>query len=94
MTADVPVGCYLSGGIDSCSILGLASASTQTSVKAFTIGFDSDDYDETRAREMAEATDADHHIMALKANDLYDLFVKTYGIPSGRSTTRWVLLST
>ena len=78
MTADVPVGCYLSGGIDSCSILGLASASTQTSVKAFTIGFDSDDYDETPiAREMAEATDADHHIMALKANDLYDHFVKT-----------------
>lgn len=78
MTADVPVGCYLSGGIDSCSILGLASASTQTSVKAFTIGFDSDDYDETPiAREMAEATQADHHIMALKANDLYDHFVKT-----------------
>ncbi|WP_404399461.1 asparagine synthase (glutamine-hydrolyzing) [Idiomarina seosinensis] len=78
MTADVPVGCYLSGGIDSCSILGLASASTQTSVKAFTIGFDSADYDETPiAKEMAEATQADHHIMALKANDLYDHFVKT-----------------
>ena len=78
MTADVPVGCYLSGGIDSCSILGLASASTQTSVKAFTIGFDSDDYDETPiAKEMAEATNADHHIMRLNANDLYDHFVKT-----------------
>ncbi|MCK7458323.1 asparagine synthase (glutamine-hydrolyzing) [Idiomarina aminovorans] len=78
MTADVPVGCYLSGGIDSCAILGLASASTQTSVKAFTIGFDSADYDETPiAQEMAEATHADHHIMRLKADDLYDHFVKT-----------------
>lgn len=78
MTADVPVGCYLSGGIDSCAILGLASASTQTSVKAFTIGFDSADYDETPiAEEMAEATSADHHIMRLNANDLYDHFVKT-----------------
>lgn len=78
MTADVPVGCYLSGGIDSCAILGLASASTQTSVKAFTIGFDSADYDETPiAEEMAEATKADHHIMRLKADDLYDHFVKT-----------------
>ncbi|MGM0429173.1 MAG: asparagine synthase (glutamine-hydrolyzing) [Pseudomonadota bacterium] len=78
MTADVPVGCYLSGGIDSCAILGLASASTQTSVKAFTIGFDSSDYDETPiAEEMAEATQADHHIMRLKADDLYDHFVKT-----------------
>jgi len=78
MTADVPVGCYLSGGIDSCAILGLASASTQTSVKAFTIGFDSADYDETPiAEEMAAATKADHHIMRLKADDLYDHFVKT-----------------
>ena len=38
MVADVPVGCYLSGGIDSCSILGLASAVSQSPVKAFTIG--------------------------------------------------------
>ncbi|RUO65149.1 asparagine synthase (glutamine-hydrolysing) [Pseudidiomarina planktonica] len=78
LTADVPVGCYLSGGIDSCAILGLSAAATQTSVKAFTIGFDSAAYDETPiAQEMAEATKADHHIMRLKANDLYDHFVKT-----------------
>ncbi|MFC0445129.1 asparagine synthase (glutamine-hydrolyzing) [Pseudidiomarina halophila] len=78
LTADVPVGCYLSGGIDSCAILGLSAAGTQTSVKAFTIGFDSSEYDETPiAQEMAEATGADHHIMRLNADDLYDHFVKT-----------------
>jgi asparagine synthase (glutamine-hydrolysing) len=47
LEADVPVACYLSGGIDSCSILGLSSASQQSPVKAFTIGFDDKDYDET-----------------------------------------------
>jgi asparagine synthase (glutamine-hydrolysing) len=43
LEADVPVGCYLSGGIDSCSILGLATGMQQSHVKAFTIGFDDAD---------------------------------------------------
>lgn len=78
LTADVPVGCYLSGGIDSCSILGLSAAASQEPIKAFTIGFDSADYDETPiAREMAEATDADHHVMTLNSDDLYDHFETT-----------------
>lgn len=78
LEADVPVGCYLSGGIDSCSIIGLATASTQGAVKAFTIGFDSADYDETPiAKEMAEATGADHEILRLNATHLYDHFEET-----------------
>ncbi|MEC4090237.1 asparagine synthase (glutamine-hydrolyzing) [Pseudoalteromonas rubra] len=78
LTADVPVGCYLSGGIDSCAILGLSSAAAQSPIKAFTIGFDSTDYDETPiAREMAAATQADHHIMTLSGDELYDHFEQT-----------------
>ena len=78
MEADVPVGCYLSGGIDSCSIVGLAAASTQGSVKAFTIGFDSADYDETPiATEMAEAVGAEQEILRLNADHLYDHFEET-----------------
>ncbi len=78
LEADVPVACYLSGGIDSCSILGLSSASQQSAVKAFTIGFDDSDYDETPiAREMARATGADQDVMLLKADHLYDNFVET-----------------
>src|SRR5690606_14844122 len=46
LEADVPVGCYLSGGIDSCSTLGLATAMQQSHVKAFTIAFEDDAYDE------------------------------------------------
>ncbi|MEW8497539.1 MAG: asparagine synthase (glutamine-hydrolyzing), partial [Candidatus Thiodiazotropha taylori] len=64
LEADVPVGCYLSGGIDSCSILGLAAAARQNPVKAFTIGFDNKDYDESPiAREMAVSTGADQDLM-------------------------------
>lgn len=72
MVADVPVGCYLSGGIDSCSILGLASAVSQSPVKAFTIGFDDKRYDESPiAKEMADATGAQQDVMRLSGQELY-----------------------
>ena len=78
LEADVPVGCYLSGGIDSCAIVGLAGASTQGSVKAYTIGFDSDDYDETPiATEMAEAVGAEQDILRIESDHLYDHFEET-----------------
>ncbi|MCG7956110.1 MAG: asparagine synthase (glutamine-hydrolyzing) [Candidatus Thiodiazotropha endolucinida] len=78
LEADVPVGCYLSGGIDSCSILGLAAAARQNPVKAFTIGFDNKDYDESPiAREMAVSTGAYQDLMMLDASHLYDNFVET-----------------
>ncbi len=79
LVADVPVGCYLSGGIDSCSMLGLAAACRQDAVKAFTIGFDNKDYDETEiAREMARSVGADQDVLALDAGHLYDHFVETH----------------
>lgn len=78
LEADVPVGCYLSGGIDSCSILGLASAVQQSPVKAFTIGFDNADYDETPiAQEMARSAGADQDVLHLDATHLYDHFEET-----------------
>ncbi|SDE19481.1 asparagine synthase (glutamine-hydrolyzing) [Kordiimonas lacus] len=78
LEADVPVGCYLSGGVDSCSILGLSAAMRQNPVKAFTIGFTDKAYDETPiAQEMAAATGADQDILRLDANQLYGHFEKT-----------------
>ena len=78
LEADVPVACYLSGGIDSCSILGLSAASQQSPVKAFTIGFDDVRYDETAiAREMAQSVGADQDVMTLQADHLYDNLVET-----------------
>ncbi len=78
LEADVPVACYLSGGIDSCAILGLSAACQQSPVKAFTIGFDDAAYDETGiAREMARSVGADQDVMMLNAGHLYDNFVET-----------------
>ncbi len=79
LEADVPVGCYLSGGIDSCCILGLATGAMQSPTKAYTISFDDDAYDEAPiAREMAESMGADQEVINLKAADLYgENYVKT-----------------
>ncbi|GLX78467.1 asparagine synthetase B [Thalassotalea insulae] len=78
LNADVPVGCYLSGGIDSCSILGLASATAQEKIKTFTIAFDNADYDETPiATEMAQSVGAEQEILTLNADLLYDNFERT-----------------
>ncbi|TVQ12497.1 MAG: asparagine synthase (glutamine-hydrolyzing) [Leptolyngbya sp. DLM2.Bin27] len=78
LEADVPVACYLSGGIDSCTILGVAAACQQSPVKAFTIGFDDSDYDETAiAREMAAAVGADQEILTVNGTQLYDHFART-----------------
>jgi asparagine synthase (glutamine-hydrolysing) len=79
LVADVPVGCYLSGGIDSCAMLGLAAACRQDPVKAFTIGFDDRAYDESEiAAGMAGSVGADHDILRLDASHLYDHFVETH----------------
>jgi asparagine synthase (glutamine-hydrolysing) len=54
LMADVPVGVYLSGGVDSASIVALASKVKEESVNTFTIGFDSS-FDETKkARAISE----------------------------------------
>lgn len=81
LEADVPVGCYLSGGIDSCCILGMASGAQQSPVKAFTISFDNAEFDESKiAREMAHSVNADQDIIHLMAEDLYG---------SNYETTAW-----
>jgi asparagine synthase (glutamine-hydrolysing) len=72
LEADVPVGCYLSGGIDSCSILGLATTLQQSPIKAFTIAFDSDQYDESSiAKLMAERCQAEQELLLLTEKELY-----------------------
>jgi asparagine synthase (glutamine-hydrolysing) len=75
MRADVPVGCYLSGGVDSSSVLGIASRYSEGKVTAFTIAFDHPDYDESGpARRMAEFAGADFRPIAVTGTDFADVF--------------------
>ncbi len=53
MIADVPLGAFLSGGIDSTIIVGLMQRASNRPVKSFAIGFPDPKYDETRYAEMA-----------------------------------------
>ena len=75
LRADVPVGCYLSGGLDSCSILGFASRLSHSPIEAFTLTFDQAAYDEGEiACEMAKFTGAHFHPIPIRQSDIADNF--------------------
>jgi len=75
LRADVPVGCYLSGGLDSCAVLGLAAKHHPEPIRAFTLTFDHGDYnEEAEAKEMAAMVGAEFHPIPIRQDDLADYF--------------------
>lgn len=65
LVADVPVGCFLSGGIDSSLLVSMAHE--QTRLRTFTIGFEEETSDERiYAREVAQLFNTEHHEEVLK----------------------------
>ena len=75
LRADVPVGCYLSGGLDSCAVLGLAARHHADPIRAFTLCFDHVAYDEeAQAREMATRAGAEFTPIPIRQDDLADHF--------------------
>lgn len=62
MVSDVPVGVFLSGGVDSSTVAALLQSRSKTPLKTFTIGFREKGYDEAPfAKRVAEFLGTDHH---------------------------------
>jgi asparagine synthase (glutamine-hydrolysing) len=71
LVSDVPVGLFLSGGLDSSSMVGLASEVSETSLESFTVTFAEADFSEAEpARAVAERFGIRHHEIPLSADDL------------------------
>ncbi|MHB8233856.1 MAG: asparagine synthase (glutamine-hydrolyzing) [Solirubrobacteraceae bacterium] len=71
MVADVPVGVFLSGGVDSTLVASAAAEASSQRLKTFTVGYDTGAVNETeRARIVAERLGSDHHEVTLTQADV------------------------
>ena len=71
LMADVPVGVFLSGGVDSTLVAAIAAQESSTRLKTFTVGYDVGGVNETeRARIVAERLGSEHHEVTLSEADV------------------------
>jgi asparagine synthase (glutamine-hydrolysing) len=81
MVADVPLGAFLSGGIDSSLVASLMAKLSATQVQTYTIGFDDASMDETdHAARVADALRTDHHVERFRTDDALALVSELHTI--------------
>jgi asparagine synthase (glutamine-hydrolysing) len=89
LMSEVPLGAFLSGGIDSSAVVALMSEVSSAPVKTFSIGFEEQDFSELHhARRVAEHVGADHHefIVRPDALEVLPILVEHYGEPYADSS--------
>jgi asparagine synthase (glutamine-hydrolysing) len=87
--SDVPLGAFLSGGVDSTTVVSLMAQESSQPVKTFSIGFEDDQYNELPyARLFAERYGTEHHEFVVKpdAAEVLPLLVKHYNEPFADSS--------
>lgn len=81
LISDVPVGTFLSGGIDSSLVTALAQAQTQQTIQSFSIGFKESRFDEAQhARAVARHLRTQHHEFILSKDDALSRFADLLAI--------------
>lgn len=89
LMSEVPLGAFLSGGIDSSAIVALMSELSSEPVKTFSIGFEEQDFSELHhARRVAKHVGANHHefIVRPDALEVLPILVRHYGEPYADSS--------
>ena len=89
LMSEVPLGAFLSGGIDSSAVVALMAQESSEPVKTFSIGFDEQDFSELHhARRVAEHVGADHHEFIVRPNamEILPTLVEHYGEPFADSS--------
>ena len=77
MVSDVPLGVFLSGGLDSSTLTALAARQSSYPVQTFSIGFEDPTFDESRfARQVSAHCGTEHHHQALLASSVPDLLTQ------------------
>ncbi|ALV06300.1 XrtA/PEP-CTERM system amidotransferase [Roseateles depolymerans] len=89
MIAEVPLGAFLSGGVDSSAVVAMMAGESSGPVKTCSIAFDDPAYNESEfARQVAERYHTDHHVETVQSDDfdLIDTLARLYDEPYADSS--------
>jgi len=75
MVSDVPLGVFLSGGIDSSTVAAFAAKNSDKPVKTFSIAFTEADFNESKyAEQVAKHIGSEHYTLTFNKQDIFELF--------------------